>query len=912
MPVKIACPNPECRTEYKVQQESLGGRATCKKCGTSFTLQLSTGDTLAPKPAAGDPSPKPGDAAAAIPAQPVQGSPKPPSEKAKPPRAPGAAAVPLPKIGRYVVKRRLGAGAMGEVWLARDPDLERDVAIKTLRREYAQDPDYLRRFLREARSAAQLHHQNTVSIYQVGAEKDMAFIAMEMVEGSSLDKVLKDRGPLPWREATQIIRDAARGLAVAHEIGVVHRDLKPANLMYTSKGVTKVVDFGLARAGATDSQITQKGAMLGTPAFMAPELWAGESAEARSDLYALAISYYCLLTNKLPYEAEMLVQVGYQHRYEPFPDPRAHVAGLPDAVCRILARGARKEPGERYPSAAELAAELDALLASPAESLTLDASWHEFNDPKAGGSTPGAAVPAGSIARATPLAAAASPRAQRNRKLTWSGSSRNRLWIGGALGLLLGSLAVGAVMLSGGMASSVPATGPTNPPMGELKQPRPRPATMPGPPAISGSPAELATSQPPIPSKPGTGPAPGGGPKPVPGGLAGELAAAPVTPGPVGRLISEREALLRFDRQSQAWVRLTTRSTVYPGDRRLSLPTYRSNLTLTTAGISLQLLGGTLVELLPPDSRGVPGLRLLDGRAVLLAFGKPGAQIKLWSGIRQGFVTFADPDSTLAVEVVRMRTDGSNPEKEPATAVVNLYSTAGSTAWSDEMPLQPQRLQAPSRMSFSATVESPSVEPATPGEFPTWIIKTDARPIIEQRASVAVEEMLEVEDRRVILGLKEMIGHHHSEVGSLAVQCLAEIDEFESVVTALSNPGQRGAWNALVDSLRTAIARSPASAAKVRQAFERHRGPEGGELYRMLWGYSPEQLQTGAAAQLVKYLDHKDLDFRVLAFWNLTRIAGSNGHFYRPTDTVAKRLPALRAWKQKLDSGALYGKPLEK
>ncbi|HEY5314919.1 MAG TPA: hypothetical protein VIK18_20465 [Pirellulales bacterium] len=454
-----------------------------------------------------------------------------------------------------------------------------------------------------------------------------------------------------------------------------------------------------------------------------------------------------------------------------------------------------------------------------------------------------------------------------------------------------------------GGAASVPAPASTTT---GLNQPSSQPAMTPDQPAASASPAAPNAPEPP---KPATAVAPGGAPKPAPAELGNAAAAVPVVLEGLGRLISEREVLLRFDRQTQAWVRLTSRGTVYPGDRLLSLPTYRSTLTLT-AGVSLQLLGGTLVELLPPDARGVPGVRLLDGRAILLTFGKPGAQIKLWSGIRQGSVTFADPDSTLAVEVVRTRIDGSNPEKEPATIAVNLYSTAGSTSWSDEMHVQPLPLQSPSRMSFAAAIESPSAEPATPDDFPAWI-KTDERPAMEKRASTAVEETLEA-DRPISLGLKELAGDRRSEVSSLAVQCLAEIDEFESVVIALSDPGQRGAWNTLVESLRTAIARSPATAEKVRQAFEHHRGPEGDELYRMLWGYSPDQLQTGAAAQLVKYLDHDDLDFRELAFWNLTRIGGSSGHYYRPTDTAAKRLPALRAWKQKLDAGALYGKALEK
>ena len=195
---------------------------------------------------------------------------------------------------------------------------------------------------------------------------------MEYVEGQSLDKAVSPGKPMEWREATRAVRDAAAGLAAAHKLGLIHRDIKPANLMRTTDGVTKVVDFGLARAQAGQTQLTQQGALLGTPAYMAPELWRRKEADARSDLYALACTYYCLLTGELPFDADNFMALGYQHTHEPLPDPRQRVPDLPDGVCRILAKGASKEPDERYQSAAEMLEELEALLASPQESLVFD------------------------------------------------------------------------------------------------------------------------------------------------------------------------------------------------------------------------------------------------------------------------------------------------------------------------------------------------------------------------------------------------------------------------------------------------------------------------------------------------------------------------------------------------------------
>ena len=211
---------------------------------------------------------------------------------------------------------------MGEVWLAHDPQLDRDVAIKLLPASFAKDEERLRRFLREARATARLDHPHVVTVHQAGTDGERAFIAMQYVDGGSLDKAVAASGPLDWREATQVIREAAAGLSAAHALGMVHRDVKPANLMRTTTGVTKVVDFGLVRAEAGDSHLTQDGRLLGTPAYMAPEQWTGEQVDARSDLYSLVCTYYYLLTGRVPFDAPTAPSLGYQHRYESPPDPR--------------------------------------------------------------------------------------------------------------------------------------------------------------------------------------------------------------------------------------------------------------------------------------------------------------------------------------------------------------------------------------------------------------------------------------------------------------------------------------------------------------------------------------------------------------------------------------------------------------
>ncbi len=359
MPIKIACPNPDCKAEYQVPQDRLGKSAKCSQCGLKFTLQMSADETTtAGKTPASASTPEPSASKSPPKNNPLAGR----AVGYAPPKP--APAVELPaKIGQYQIKRLLGAGAMGHVYLAHDPHLDRDVAIKVLPRELTADEERVSRFLREARLTAKIQHPNTVVIHQVMVEEGLASIVMEFVDGGSLDEIVEKQGPMPWREATQAIRDAAAGLAAAHEMGLVHRDVKPANLMRTCKGTVKVVDFGLVRAMRSTSQLTQMGTILGTPTYMAPEQWMGQEADARSDLYSLVCTYYYLLTGKEPFAADSIPALGYQHRYEPFPDARKFVSDLPSAACRILARGTEKDPAERFQTAAELIAALDELLA---------------------------------------------------------------------------------------------------------------------------------------------------------------------------------------------------------------------------------------------------------------------------------------------------------------------------------------------------------------------------------------------------------------------------------------------------------------------------------------------------------------------------------------------------------------------
>ena len=221
--------------------------------------------------------------------------------------------------GRYVVERLLGNGGMAQVYLTRDEILDRHVALKVLRDQYAEDDEFIQRFRREARSAASLSHPNIVSIYDQGCSEDDAYyIALEYVPGGTLKERIRWEGSLESAEAVRLALQITNALSEAHEKGVIHQDIKPQNVLATEKGDVKVTDFGIARAAEyTSSGPTATGAVLGTTAYMSPEQARGEPVGYQSDLYSLGVVLYEMLTGSPPYEAHSLIALILMHINEP-------------------------------------------------------------------------------------------------------------------------------------------------------------------------------------------------------------------------------------------------------------------------------------------------------------------------------------------------------------------------------------------------------------------------------------------------------------------------------------------------------------------------------------------------------------------------------------------------------------------
>ena len=269
-------------------------------------------------------------------------------------------------LGGYRLLRRLGSGAMADVYLAEQESLRRQVAVKVLRPETTRHEAALERFAQEARAAASLVHGNIVQIHEVACIDGIHFLAEEYVAGPSLKAWLAARGPLDTRQGLAVLGQVAAALARAAEQGIVHRDIKPENLLVTPSGEVKVADFGLARVLSSDVALTQDGMTLGTPLYMSPEQGQGHAVDARSDLYSLGATAYHLLAGQPPFPGQTPVSVVMAHIQEPLVSLATLRPDLPAGLCAIVERLLAKVPAERFQTPAALLDAVEAVEAAVA------------------------------------------------------------------------------------------------------------------------------------------------------------------------------------------------------------------------------------------------------------------------------------------------------------------------------------------------------------------------------------------------------------------------------------------------------------------------------------------------------------------------------------------------------------------
>ncbi|WP_226681222.1 Stk1 family PASTA domain-containing Ser/Thr kinase [Sutcliffiella horikoshii] len=258
---------------------------------------------------------------------------------------------------RYKIMEVIGGGGMANVYLAHDMILDRDVAVKVLRLDFANDEEFIRRFRREAQSATSLDHPNIVSIYDIGEEDDIYYIVMEHVSGKTLKQYIQQYAPVEQYNAVEIMNQLTSAISHAHENGIIHRDIKPQNILIDDYGTVKVTDFGIAMA-LSSTTITQTNSLLGSVHYLSPEQARGSLATKKSDVYALGIVMFELLTGRLPFSGESAVSIALKHLQSQTPSPKRWNPTLPQSMENVVLKAMAKDPLHRYASVDEMQADV--------------------------------------------------------------------------------------------------------------------------------------------------------------------------------------------------------------------------------------------------------------------------------------------------------------------------------------------------------------------------------------------------------------------------------------------------------------------------------------------------------------------------------------------------------------------------
>jgi hypothetical protein len=390
-----------------------------------------------------------------------------------------------------------------------------------------------------------------------------------------------------------------------------------------------------------------------------------------------------------------------------------------------------------------------------------------------------------------------------------------------------------------------------------------------------------------------------------PVGDAADVPAEPAPGPPVASHGATEGLLLAYEPQQRRWERVPAGGLIASGSRMLALPTFSTMLKVSDGG-TLLLLGDTRVQL-QADPSGQNRLQVLSGRVTIVSPAAGPYALHVRAGNHEGELRLTGENATAAIEVQVQRIEGTDPETTPPQTEVTLYAASGEISWEPSDALGLGESSAGGKTAETATLDLDSQPDAlwqAANQLPGWVGGEEEISQIDQSASDVLIAELRA-DRPFDLYLKEQAEHRRVEVRTLAIRCLAHLDGFEPALQALNDPQLKSTYrSAIVESLRSALSRGPETALLLRKVLQLQRHEKGEQLYRLLWGYDNQQLESGQALQLIEYLDHGDLDFRVLSFWNLSDITGMK-LYYRPENSAAKRQPSISKWRQRYETGVI-------
>ena len=372
---------------------------------------------------------------------------------------------------------------------------------------------------------------------------------------------------------------------------------------------------------------------------------------------------------------------------------------------------------------------------------------------------------------------------------------------------------------------------------------------------------------------------------------------APKSPMEVGRFTSDGQLIATFDASDGFWYAKAPQEILVAGERMVVLPPYRPQIALPSA-VTLTFAGEGSLQMGEHSDSPAPRVVVDYGRFVVATAGRPGAQVELNLAGFRGVLTLADADSVVAIKVMRWLPPGSDPEATDAIPVVEMYNANGRVTW---QPIELTKVDIPAR---HVHVSYGTVPPETHGPFlpPEWMDSKNVRPI--DRAAGDTLERMTAADRPLNLTLQEVMKDRRVEMRALAARCLVALGEFEPALGELADPNQYSFWSGQFDALRQALSRGKETAAKLRETIGLLRPAYARDLYRLLWGYGEEQLERGGAAELVRLLEHEQMDVRVLAHLNLVSITGAR-EFYRPERPPVQMKTAIQSWRDRLSKGAI-------